>query len=413
MSPAHHIQPGAFAAMRAFVEAQTISCAGAQKWKHPWQTTPRWNGKMQRWVASVKPGFVNEKVPGVRTTIQEQQKADFDFGINPLTGKPFFSDPIFNHPSTGSGPAATLDVPLYLDPALVLDFYPVGFDGPPQFAVPEFFLHRGVAPAPKPLDPTSADEFDEAPQIPPKGLRLLRASDVILHQPRSKLTSQIEIEPGLSTGLTHVHQTLGVGPQVAGDALRIVTGVFTPPDAAGIDPLHGDYEELPWDELPIATVFLLSPPNTPPHSEPDGSWTPFVRHALFWNLNYRAPSLRFLQVPDSPFIPPLGFTPILAAGAGAIVINYLTSALNDITQDLLNLVLGHSLAGTFWTPTGGGHNATFPPEKEIAHASPNGLDKAAVLDAKARKARAALRGEKLEPDFPYTARSFNTGLLAA
>ena len=116
-----------------------------------------------------------------------------------------------------------------------------------------------------------------------------------------------------------------------------------------------DYTEPTWDELLISTVYLLSPPNTPLGSDPDATWQPFARHNLFWNLNWAQPEFKPARrrLRARPFIPPL------AAGAATLVINSQVASLNDATQNALNIILGSSLAGSFWTPTGGGSDATF------------------------------------------------------
>src|SRR5438105_2523898 len=101
---------------------QVLSARASQKWKHPWTVTPGWNAKAKRWVATVKAGFVNGQCPIWRTTLTEQKDASRDFGINPLTGKPFFSDPIFSvsqHSTLNSQP---VEIPLYLEPAIPLSF---------------------------------------------------------------------------------------------------------------------------------------------------------------------------------------------------------------------------------------------------------------------------------------------------
>src|SRR5262245_17326399 len=78
------------------VLGQAISLRGGRSWKHPWQTTPAWIPGEGKWVAGVRPGFVNGRPPIVRTTLLEQKGNGRDFGINPLSGQRYFSSFVFN-----------------------------------------------------------------------------------------------------------------------------------------------------------------------------------------------------------------------------------------------------------------------------------------------------------------------------
>jgi len=377
-------------------------------WKHPWFITPRWSSG--RWSAQVKPGLVNAFAPVVRTTVEEQQEigAQRDFGINPLSGVPFFSDPIFDHP-TQPVPAAKriIDIPLYLDPAVALTLSPLGWDGPGDGAVPQFFLDRGVARSPRPSggsgDPEDGVtvEFTE----PPANLRLLRACDVWVHQPRLALTSSIEVAEVFGE-LSNVTQTLGVRSQVAGDALRVFAGRFTRQPIT-IDPTQSDYEEQAWDDLLIGTVFLLSPPRTPVGSAPDGTWQPFVRHHLFWNLSWVPGTFQPLSTDHSTiYIPPL------AGGAAQLIINFLIASLNDLTQTAINNLTAHSLAGTFYTATGGGHEAAVADPAPTVAVGSTGFDWKGRASARAVRTQRTRRAVQLDPPFPYRAEPFDTALLS-
>lgn len=382
-----------------------LSARPARGWRHPWQLSPGWSARAGQWVATVQPGLVNGECPIFRTTVEDQGTATArDFGLNPLTGKPYFSDPIFAPDGPAQRPERTVvNLPLYLDPALPLTMRAVGFDGGPGEGVPEFFTRLGVVAAPR-VPGTNEEGPQPAPVEPPPNLRLLRACDVWVHQPRLALTSTISIEPGIATGISNVTQTLGVRSPAADDTLRVVAGKF--PDPVTINPLAGDYEEQPWDDLLIGTVFLLSPLKTPLGSAPDGTWQPFVRHNLFWNLAYVPGIFRPLPGdPGTPFIPPL------AGGAAQLVINFLTASLNDLTNQALNLLLGHSLAGTFYTPTGGGSTSAFPAEIPAEASGRTGLDKGGRLRAKALAAARRRRLTQLDALFPWHAQPFDPGLL--
>lgn len=399
---AHQWRSGLGTLVRDMRFAQTVAAAfSRRRWRHPWSVAPVWNARTQSWVAAVKTGFVNGQCPIWRTTVVEQENSGQDFGINPLTGKPFFSDnPPFAQAATRT---KQIDVPLYLTPAIPLSWRALGFDGVDASAVPRFFLDRGAAEKPQSAsgDDEAAVESQTTAEVP-RGLRLLRACDLWIHQPRLALTSSIETHPGPVTGISNVSQTLSLRSAAPGDTLRVMSGTLR--EIAGIDPLARVYEEPAYDELLIATVFLLSPPNAALGSEPDGTWQPFVRHHLFWNLNHVVPWFRqYGGDPAIPFIPPL------AAGAATLVTNYLVASINDILQDALNLVTSHSMAGTFYTPTGGGHDAVLP--EPAPSATNTGLNKKARLASQATAAARARTQSKLDPDYPFRAEPFDPALL--
>lgn len=399
-------QGGAGAHLALSRAGQSLSAAGRGKWRHPWETRAAWVPEAQRWAAVVEAGFVNERAPSVRTTVIEQGAlGPYDFGINPLTGRPFFSDHVFAPLGRAEKPSQTVvDIPLYLDPVVPLTFRALGYDGLPGFPVPQFFLDRGAAEAPR----VSVDEgggITTEIADPPRNLRLLRACDVWVHQPRLALTSEITFPSDFVFGTSLVTQTLGVRNAVAGDTLRVISGTFTQTPIA-IDPTRNDYEEQAWDDVLIGTVFLLSPPNAVPGSAPDGTWQPFVRHSLFWNLCWVPGFFRPVTTSSgTPFIPPL------AAGAAQLVINFLVASLNDLTSQALNILTAHSLAGTFYTATGGGSASAFPVPAAVP--ARTGLDKRARLAAAATAAARARRATRLDPPFPFTAVPFDPALLHA
>jgi len=378
-----------------------ISMNPGGRWRHPWWVTPRWLPAQQRWVAFIKPGFVNGNAPVYRTTIKGAKSVEQDFGINPLTGRPFFSDDVFSKPKSQTYDV-TIDVPITAAPAIALGFRSIGFDGDGD--VPQFFLDRGVQP-PVPLNKDGSQNVTDT--APKPGMRLLRACDLVLHQPRLALSSSITLAPGPATGISNVTQTLTLRSVDPADRLKVfATSKFSPlaEIAEGFDPLAGDYEEPTWDEVLIATVFLLSPPNATPGSDPDGTWTPYVRHNLFWNLHYGTPEFRVLDTdPGIPFIPPL------AGGAAQIIINFLTASLNDATQQALNILTAHSMSGTFWTPTGAGTSAVFPVDESSEDTT--GLEKSRRLQRRRIAAADAMKTSKLDPSYPFRGQPFPVSFL--
>lgn len=399
------IRAGRHATLSRSSSGQTISLGGSSQWRHPWWTRLVYLGAERRWVAIVNPGFVNGKVPVYRARMTEWISPDY--GINPLNGRRYFSDPVFG-PGEERSTGSQVDIPLYGNPAIALSWRKLGFDG--DDAVPQFFQDRGVQRPPNLEQQLLSGRINVASQMQKPGARLLRACDIVLHQPRQALTSTVNIEPGIVTGMSNVMQTLSLRSPSASDALKIYASSRFEPSAgiqSSIDPVARDYEEATWDEILVSTVYLLSPPNMAPESEPDARWTPFVRHNLFWNLAYAQPRLQALRDdPGTPYIPPL------AGGAAQLVINFVTASLNDATRDALNILRAHSMAGRFWTPTGGGSDALFPPPPEDQRETASyGLDKKRELAAARAAALASKRSLKLDPDYPHRAEQFDLSLL--
>lgn len=386
----------------------TLSAGRAEKWRHPWHVTPFWSPEGNHWAVTVKPGFVNQECPIWRTVLKaEQQDGQQDFGINPLTGKPFFSSFVFNQDSPAAAAAsAVVDIPLFFSPAIPMSWRALGWDSAGTESVPGYFLNRGVVASPF-ADVTSladatpgqiSDQFSA-----PEGLRLLRVCDMWVHQPRAALTSSVTVLPGFATGEFTLLQVLGEKPAMPGDALQIMVGEYDELQVPSIDQVQNEYEEFPWDQILLARVYVMSPPNTAPGSEPDGTWTAFVEHHLFWNLMYRA----------TPFVPPVPepnvpFIVTLAGGAAQPIINYLTSSLNDGLLRVFNVTRGHSLAGVFWTLTGGGSTISLAPSADDqAAAGQQGLNKTERIAAAARARRAKAYTGTLDPAFPYRAVAFD------
>jgi hypothetical protein len=399
----------------------TLARLPGGNWKHPWFTRPSWSSAAGGWVATVKAGNVNGIAPAFRATIEQQQQIGNPWEINPLTGKQFFSASVFDN-STSPASTKTVDVPLYLNPQIPLSFYAIGWDGDANRAVPQFFLNLGAAntpPQPSIDDLLSGNaDISNVPQ-PPPNLRLLRACDIWVHQPRVALTSSVAQNlAGLLTGQPSIIQTLGVRLPSPSDRLQILAGEFAPADnGAQIDPLSSDFEEPNFDEILVSQVYLLSPPNTAPGSAPDATWTPYVRHAQggqcgFWNLMWAQPSLTFAQTAATNAASVGNVASAvsgLGLGVGTLIISSFESQLSNAEQQALNILEAASLAGTFWVATGGG--AEITPMSTTAPAPKLGQNIYANLAARTRSAQQTLRTQSLDPVFPYGGLRFNTNLF--
>jgi hypothetical protein len=415
------MMPGARTRLQERGGRSSMALPLSPSWQHPWQVTLLWDAQRAVWTSRIKAGFLNGNCPVIETTVGAAKASGtnwVNFGINPLTEEPFFSSWVFSGSAQATAVASTqpINVPLYANPTLDMDWYAIGSDGDPSITVPEFFADLGVASSTQPTDQQIEEDPDAAASSlvqasVPAGARLLRQCDIVLHQPRVGLTSTVQLEPGIVTGQSNVTQTLGLANPDASDTLRVYgIGTWTAPAAdASIDPLTGDYVENTYDEIVVATAYVMSPANTPAGSAPDETWTPFVSHNLFWNLSWAQPEFVNVTLSDGQNLSVLGE---LAGGVAAVAINFLTASLNDAGNDALNILNAASMAGFFWMATGGGTDSVFPAATSTVSApSGVGLDKSGLLQARRIAAAQALLQASLDPDFPFVGQRFNLSLV--
>jgi len=79
-------------------------------------------------------------------------------------------------------------------------------------------------------------------------------------------------------------------------------------------------------------------------SEPDETWTPFVSHKLFWNLNYET-NIDLKVVPRFQRFPL--FVP-LAGGIAQPLIDEIMDATTDAANQALELLNRSQVSGKFW-----------------------------------------------------------------
>lgn len=395
---------------------RTLSVGGKTSWRHPWFTTPQWSAERKEWTCLVKAGFVNGRSPLVTTSVgalREARGTFFGQIVDARSGAAEIAQAARLASSSddyaGQNDDMAIEVPLYKNP-------PIGLRHWKRVARPSlYFRDRGAAPPPPSgINMTSGKiTIVEAP----KGARVLLACDVIIHQPRAALTSTVEISAaGAVTGTSIVNQTLSMRPAAEGDQLRIQTGSFDTAEEAAADfsaatQLLDNYEEKNWDRLKVSTVFLLSPPDTAEDAAPDEKWEPYVQHAQFWNLSWYQPLLREAVLASDIFRPLLGTLSVLGGGAGFLWASSVTASINDAMQGAYNILKATSLAGSFWTPTGGGGTTAAAPTATAAAPVKQTFDKAANSAARAKATFATAAARRLDPPFPYEGLKFNPAFL--
>jgi len=305
---------------------------------------------------------------------------------------------------TGTGtvdltnPKAQIWSPITDGPRIAMSYRDIGVDDLTGNAVPPFFaalgVHAGVAFNPE-------EPGDTQSNIPPNN-RVLRACDYVLQQPRYALSAVTTVGDAIADGYDII-TTLNIGPPDPSQKLMVyTTGQWTPTQTT-IDPTTGVYQEPTYDEILIATLYLLSPPGMGQGDMPDATWTAYTQHNLFWNLSYGHNTN--IQQPQNQQIT----FPIALPSAGLFepIISAILAPVNDAVSQIEAQIAAHSLAGSFWTQGGCSPIATGTSTAE----APNyGLNKAAAVAAENAAASAA--PAPLDPAFPYTCQQFPTQLLS-
>lgn len=288
---------------------------GRGGWRHPWFTAARWNAEEQRWEARVKAGFVNSLDPTVRVIDARGEVKSVGLTETPVPVVPLVS---FRVPQP----------------------------------TPDFFVPLGVAKTPAVDGGALLEAAQSGGPVAVAGLlgdsvptRLLRACDLVLHQPRPRTEIDV-VTDGLGgaagtgaqfrvryvggMGRSYVRPTSLYQPTVTGDLASLVQGTLT---------------DVGEDTRLVSTVFFLGPEGLlNPDVPVDETWTPFVQHGLFWNLAYTSPSL--LYIPDSSG---LRIDVPLAAGVATPVINQILSQVNDANSALAQFLASRRAEGRFWS----------------------------------------------------------------
>lgn len=212
--------------------------------------------------------------------------------------------------------------------------------------VPAFFAAQGVGQPPEfsmtgdSITQTQTGTFDEAAEV-----RLLRAVDLVLYQDRLGVTTQIRSGAGIDGTLSELSITTTRSPKHRDHPYLRLMERYLPPSPDQSDPIQGGLMEDSFrDELHLATIYMVSPPTALRGSAPDISWTPFVKHRVWWNLNHATNRMK----------PPLAsvtltLTTGLAGGVGDIINNGLLAPVNQASNAMAALLSSERIDGRFWT----------------------------------------------------------------
>lgn len=310
-----------------------IELADDSSFDHPWELSCRWRPDDTlelggEWVGAVRPGFVN----GRDVTIEATQQVE---GETTKIHVPLTDDP-----------APELSLGSYRDPTA-----PSGFgatdDGElvtmPGEGYPRYFEQLGVKPAWK-----GGRIGEDAPNDDPNRTRQIRASDIVLITPRIGTAQQVEVRDPFTDAQTVEISTVYRSGRLANAPSRnylVSLPKWTPTAGpTALDRLMGTAVETEQDELRIATVYFVSPEDTPDDAEVDALWTPYPAYAVFWNLNWASRAQTAL-VPS----PPMSLHTGLAFGIADTLFNALLSPVNDFFNQVESLLGAADYSGRYWS----------------------------------------------------------------
>jgi len=328
------------------LEVKSIRGGG---WRHPWYTSVGWDNRDEVFKAEIKPGYVNAEDVEVRIPAKDAKQETLDrLGIKAATDK---TEPVVAE--------------LHEKPKIEIlsrnlrkigsDADPTGFKGNVDLSggsftfepVPAYFADKGVESA-TPRDASFSGGIQEQFQvggIPKSERRYLRAMDIVLTQERPASRAVWSDDPSTGRPTFSMTYTGSFGPD--NNRVFISKRKKFVPQAEGFDPfqaVRGNGGTDPFDEIHVCTIYFLSQAGQGEGEDPDDSWTPYVEHHLFWNLNHGSNRLE-----NQKFGDPVTFNIPLAGGIGTTLINNTLAENNARVQELENILNASQVTGKFWT----------------------------------------------------------------
>jgi hypothetical protein len=318
-----------------------VSGDACSLWRHPWFISARWEWKEDgtgEWRAFIRPGFVNGRDtyitmpadwPEGTPTDEDAKERDVALTDDPT---PYLLLGGWRNPLMPDRVSASLSGQIIASAA-------EGY--------PKFFEKLGVKAAAKGGDVTKPGalegEFDENRN------REIRALDVVLSKARIGTRLQIDVHDPLLDA-----QTESISTVFTNDYLRTTGGraklravaKYKPVEEQSLALMYGtllNAGDTQYDELKMATVWIVSPPDAPDDAEPDETWTPYSQYSVFWNLQHAS-----RLIPPKAPNPPLQLFVPLAGGIAQPVINALLSFVNDRNAEAEAFFNQADARGTFW-----------------------------------------------------------------
>ena len=320
-----------------------VAGEGRSRWRHPWHISARFVFKEDgtgEWRAFIKPGFVNGRDAYIA------MPADWPDGKVPEDGAtddhdvPLTDDPT---PYLVLGGWRNPLMPDSVSASLSGQIIAAAAEG-----YPKFFEKIGVKAAAKGGDVSKPGALEG--EFDPARTREIRAMDVVLSKARIGTRLNIDVhDPQLDA------QTESISTVFLNDALRATGGraklravaKYRPPEEQSIALMYGmllNAGDAQFDELKMATVWIVSPPEAASDAVPDETWTPYPQHAVFWNLQHAS---RLIS-PRAPN-PPLRLHTGLAGGIGDRINDALLSFVNDRNAEAEAFLGQADARGIFWS----------------------------------------------------------------
>jgi hypothetical protein len=314
-----------------------LSGSGTGNWRHPWQVSAGWkyDETIQplggAWMATVWPGFVNARDVTIDVERSTETKGETKSVPVPLSDEdpPELVFGGFRDPAAPSGVEASLSGDIIIKPG-------EGY--------PKFFEQLGVVPVAK--GGTGLGALD--PEADPTRTRQIRACDIVLITPRMATHQTVDVRDPLTDA-----QSVAIGTAFDNTALRnaksrhwiIATTKWEPPMfPTAEEKLMGTAVEPQTDEIKLATLWMVSPPDVGSDAVPDETWTPYPQHFVFWNLNHASRA----QMPGKPPEPITLHTGLLGGIADSIF-SALLSPVNDAYAQIYAYLDAADFTGLYWS----------------------------------------------------------------
>ena len=218
----------------------------------------------------------------------------------------------------------------------------------PAEGYPKFFEKLGVKPAAKGGDITKSGALER--EADETRTREIRAMDVVLSKARIGTRLQIDVHDPLVDAQTESISTVFLNDYLrttGGRARLRAVAKYVPPQEQSLALMYGtllNAGDAQYDDLKMATVWIVSPPDAAPDDEPDVTWTPYSQHFVFWNLQHAS-----RLIPPKAPSPPLQLFVPLAGGVAQPVINALLSFVNDANAEAEAFFNQADARGIFWS----------------------------------------------------------------
>lgn len=301
-----------------------VSADPSGGFEHPWKLSARW--QQEQWRVFVRPGFVNGRDPTISSERDGEQK---EVGI---------TDPERPHLTPGwRNPLASLG----MGASLAGDLFSLPAEG-----YPKFFETLGVRKAATGSRAVAA--YD--PQSDEERTRELRACDIVLVTPRVATNQQVDIHDPFSEAQTVTISTTfndSYARSAPSKHRLLAVAKWEPPkEPTAMDRLMGQAVEPQTDEIKIATLWMVSPPNPEggEEAEPDGTWVAYPQYDAFWNLAH-APRRAVPAKPPEPITLRTG----LIGGLADSIFAALLAPVNDANNRVYAFLNATTFKGQYWT----------------------------------------------------------------